>query len=686
MRQQRARVAAVVILGFAFLIFVLFVISILGRTETSSLPRLTQSSESQTTLSVTPGTESTPAQPSSTPSAVSLEPPKRQINLLFVIVPSESMKAQVNGVSKLEIVKSALTSLIQSVPDSVQVGALSYVLTGQSQDCENIALRAPFGSSKQKVLDNLRGIQANGKAPIAEAVQNAEQEFQPGKENYIVLVADTMDGCGGSPSSAAKTLLQSDAAISTYVVAFAPDPGANDQLSQIALESGGKYYQPGNSQELDAMLSQVFKDIAAIPDPGRAYLNTARTLIDQKLYDDAVRKLALSTQVQSNFVEGYAWWGEALSHKAQTQSSGRASLFDQAKEKANQALEVDKLFPSPRGAAMALNVLGEIAFENRDYTGAIEDYKQALNLDSTSEAVSTYQSNLGLAQIARGLEYVQQGRPDLALADCTRPEAQNTKNVAVHLCVGLAHSYNGDNDQANQELDTVLASSPNNVVALTERGRIFRLKKDYASALTDLSLATQQQQTDATLTSLQRASVYKELGYLHLVQGQFTEGLADFMRARDMDPEDPENAESYVGIGWAELSINFDNADPNARKEAVGYLSHALDDFNLRQASTFRDLDTAALALRLRAKAFWRDRAWTNAINDCTLALRLDPNKQKEPSCYFYRGSALFEQQLFGDARSDLEQFISLVGNAQDWSEQVKLAKSEVDKIKARQP
>jgi hypothetical protein len=402
MKQRRARAAFIVLMACGMLILVMLAAAIGG---SGSRPVARPTGGNTPSAEVPRPTAAQPTLMAPTPSktfgsSVTIEI-QRQANVIFIPVASEGMRTQINGIAKLEILQVGVGSLIGAISGNLRIGLLNYTSTSTPPNCQSISLRSPLSADKKRIVDNLKGIQVSEGAAIAEALQGVEVEFRPGEENYVILLADTTDSCGGDAVRAAEFLQQSDVAATIFTVGLAPSREAQEQLTHIALASGGKYYLAANGVDLNSVLTQILGDIRAVTDPGRVYLNAGKVLVAKTRLDDAIRKFALSVQAQSNFVEGYAWWGRALSLKAQAlDGADRAAYFAQASEKAQKALELAKARPSPSGEAMALNVLGDLAYEMHDYAGAIERYRAALIRDSSPDVAPMYQQNLAKAQAA----------------------------------------------------------------------------------------------------------------------------------------------------------------------------------------------------------------------------------------------------------------------------------------------
>jgi len=78
--------------------------------------------------------------------------------------------------------------------------------------------------------------------------------------NYIILLTDGLESCGGNPVSSAATLLTNK--VKTFVIGFGGDIDGNKALTNIAVAGGtDKAYFAGNFNELKAALTSIFQAI-----------------------------------------------------------------------------------------------------------------------------------------------------------------------------------------------------------------------------------------------------------------------------------------------------------------------------------------------------------------------------------------------------------------------------------------
>lgn len=192
--------------------------------------------------------------------------------------------------SRLFIAKSALTDLVNGLV-SVNLGLVRYhqteglgINSPNGQGCENwyrvpgqlrsdgtaatlnydgagscgqpADVLVPLGGSKAEILrwmdgkeDFLNGdkeIRADGSTPIAAALDRTASMFQLTTKcdgNYVLLMTDGEENCGGDPVDSARKLAK--AGIRTFVVGFGPSVSGSSTLDDVA-RAGGTAIFNGN--------------------------------------------------------------------------------------------------------------------------------------------------------------------------------------------------------------------------------------------------------------------------------------------------------------------------------------------------------------------------------------------------------------------------------------------------------
>jgi tetratricopeptide (TPR) repeat protein len=171
--------------------------------------------------------------------------------------------------------------------------------------------------------------------------------------------------------------------------------------------------------------------------------------------------------------------------------------------------------PALRAAALALLALaaGGAIYATQARCAVWKD-----NLTLWNDVLAQY-PNLPMGYTMRARTYMQEGRNDLAMADAQR----------------------------------AISLDPKQPRALTMRGTMRYMARDYAGALTDLEEAVRLEPKEAV--------PWNSLGAVHLTQGHPDVGIQDFTKAIDRKPD---YAEAYLNRALAYCAVKqFDRAMPD---------------------------------------------------------------------------------------------------------------------------
>lgn len=174
-------------------------------------------------------------------------------NLLIILDTSSSMDEAFESSTKIDVAKHVLEELVDKIPAGTNVGLRVF------GGCQVSKLIVPLGPiDRAKLRAQIKAIETGGPTPIAYALEQAKNDFDgaPGPD-LILLVTDGMETCHGDPVQAAQSLLKAGYALKIHVVGFdvAGQPGAREQLKQIAKVTGGRYFDAQSSAELRQALA-----------------------------------------------------------------------------------------------------------------------------------------------------------------------------------------------------------------------------------------------------------------------------------------------------------------------------------------------------------------------------------------------------------------------------------------------
>lgn len=194
-----------------------------------------------------------------------------QTNVELIIDASGSMAAKIQGRSKMDIAKQALTELLLSLPPTTNVAVRAYGHR-KKDDCADLELIANFGESRSAIPAKVNNLKPLGKTPLSGSISASAKDFagKEGQENTVILITDGEETCNADPCAAAKTAHEGGVKVKINVIGFKIEPKERAQLECIANAGGGKYVSANDAGELAAATKQVAAPVVASPEPAPA--------------------------------------------------------------------------------------------------------------------------------------------------------------------------------------------------------------------------------------------------------------------------------------------------------------------------------------------------------------------------------------------------------------------------------
>ncbi|MDA1095431.1 MAG: VWA domain-containing protein [Acidobacteria bacterium] len=178
---------------------------------------------------------------------------------------SNSMWGQVNGKSKIDLARRALTSALTDLPANIPVGLRVYghrVSVDDKEagcaDTERLIAPAPGqGPAIAKMSDTL---QPKGHTPIARSLQEAGADLKrDGTAGVIVLVSDGVESCGGNPEAVAAQLRSSGVDVVIHTVGLGVNDVDRSVLAALAAAGGGQYFDAGDAPALTESINTAVR-------------------------------------------------------------------------------------------------------------------------------------------------------------------------------------------------------------------------------------------------------------------------------------------------------------------------------------------------------------------------------------------------------------------------------------------
>ena len=168
-----------------------------------------------------------------------------------------------SGVSKLAAAQKALSSVVDTLPDSAVVGLRVYgatvnVPSPTPQSCADSQLIAPIAPLDRAGLKAAVGsFKAVGDTPIAHALGEGVKDLGSAGKRNIVLVSDGEENCVPDPCPAVKALVAAGVDLQIDTVGFGVGDKARQQLQCIADAGRGSYYDAKDAGALTTSLGKL---------------------------------------------------------------------------------------------------------------------------------------------------------------------------------------------------------------------------------------------------------------------------------------------------------------------------------------------------------------------------------------------------------------------------------------------
>ena len=219
-------------------------------------------------------------------------------NMLIALDKSGSMSELIAGQTKWAIATAAVRQVTSQYESQIQFGLLMFPAGGTtSTQCVPQPVSVTVGDQRAAAISvALDGGAPGGRTPIGAtltACGNVAELADPNRANYVMLVTDGMETCGGNGVTAATNNL-AQKGIKTFVVGFGSGV-APANLSNIATAGGTprpgtpKYYQADDAAGLQLAFNQIaqgalgceYKLAAAPPDPSKIFVYVNGVLQNQ---------------------------------------------------------------------------------------------------------------------------------------------------------------------------------------------------------------------------------------------------------------------------------------------------------------------------------------------------------------------------------------------------------------------
>lgn len=189
---------------------------------------------------------------------------KEFINIIFILDCSASMNKIIGPVRKIDIAKKTVETIVKNLAvESHDVGSMKTGLRvfgskfyKWKQNCDDTSLEIPLNDieiTMNPILAKVINVTAKGQSSLALTIDALKGDFPEEDEesNFIVVVSDGDESCGGSPCVAVKQLASSSRGISVNTLGVETDPTGYENLNCMAEAGNGLYF---DSKDVDQFI------------------------------------------------------------------------------------------------------------------------------------------------------------------------------------------------------------------------------------------------------------------------------------------------------------------------------------------------------------------------------------------------------------------------------------------------
>ncbi len=185
--------------------------------------------------------------------------------VILVLDASGSMRAKIDGKTKMDIAKQVVGSIIKTWKPEDELGLIAYGHREKGSCSDIEVLREPGTLDANDYMKAVKGLNPKGKTPMTAAVKMAAESLQfTEKKATVILVSDGIETCDLDPCVVADELEKLGVNLTVHTVGFGlDDKGAVAQLKCLAENTGGTFSTANNADELQKALK---KTVAAKPE------------------------------------------------------------------------------------------------------------------------------------------------------------------------------------------------------------------------------------------------------------------------------------------------------------------------------------------------------------------------------------------------------------------------------------
>lgn len=174
---------------------------------------------------------------------------------------SGSMAASAAEDTKLMQAKEAVTSFIEGLDQSVDVGLLAFGHKGdntkdeKSSSCSGVEVLFPVSKpNRDQISQKIDNLKPTGWTPLADAIEKAANEMNPQGnmgEQVIWVISDGKESCGGDPVAVAQRLHDGPSHLTLNIIGVDLENEVAKGLDSVSRAGGGQFVNIESSESPD---------------------------------------------------------------------------------------------------------------------------------------------------------------------------------------------------------------------------------------------------------------------------------------------------------------------------------------------------------------------------------------------------------------------------------------------------
>ncbi|MCC2546535.1 VWA domain-containing protein [Hymenobacter sp. BT175] len=183
----------------------------------------------------------------------------RVTRILFLLDASGSMNAPWEGRPRMDVAKSLLAKMVDSLNTypNLELGLRVYGHQHEAKEanCQDSKLEVPFGRKNAGAIKaKLKSIQQQGNTPITYSLEQSANDFPADKtsRNVLILITDGLESCKGDPCATSIALQRKHIFLKPFVIGIGAEKDFGRQLECL-----GQYYNAADVKTFQQVLDNV---------------------------------------------------------------------------------------------------------------------------------------------------------------------------------------------------------------------------------------------------------------------------------------------------------------------------------------------------------------------------------------------------------------------------------------------